>query len=147
MTVVFTDLEELRAALGKSLGPTAWLPVTQERITAFADATDDHQWIHVEPDRAANGPFGDPDRPRLPHVVTDPAVRRSSSDWNSAAPGVNYGVNKVRFLSVRADSEPDVRPLRATLSGVAETDLITDAKRLPGGLRVVSSPCQVQDAR
>ena len=46
------------AAQGSQLGPTEWLEVTQDRVNTFADATDDHQWIHVNPERAANGPFG-----------------------------------------------------------------------------------------
>ena len=51
-------MSELRDLIGKELEPTDWLEVTQERIDAFADATDDHQWIHVDPVRAAEGPFG-----------------------------------------------------------------------------------------
>ena len=51
-------MSELRDLIGKELEPSEWLEVTQERIDAFADATDDHQWIHVDPVRAAEGPFG-----------------------------------------------------------------------------------------
>ena len=51
-------MSELRDLIGKELEPSEWLEVTQERIDAFADATDDHQWIHVDPARAAEGPFG-----------------------------------------------------------------------------------------
>ncbi|HEX9831902.1 MAG TPA: MaoC/PaaZ C-terminal domain-containing protein, partial [Mycobacterium sp.] len=54
----FSGLDELVAAQGSQLGPTEWLEVTQDRVNVFADATDDHQWIHVDPERAANGPFG-----------------------------------------------------------------------------------------
>ena len=54
----FSGLDELVAAQGGQLGPTEWLEVTQERVNVFADATDDHQWIHVNPERAASGPFG-----------------------------------------------------------------------------------------
>jgi acyl dehydratase len=54
----FSGLDEFVAAEGSQLGPTDWLEVTQERVNLFADATDAHQWIHVEPERAANGPFG-----------------------------------------------------------------------------------------
>ena len=54
----FSGLDEFVAAQGGQLGPTDWLEVTQERVNLFADATDDHQWIHVDPERAANGPFG-----------------------------------------------------------------------------------------
>ena len=54
----FSGLDEFVAAQGSQLGPTEWLEVTQDRVNLFADATDDHQWIHVDPERAANGPFG-----------------------------------------------------------------------------------------
>ena len=51
----FSGLDEFVAAEGTELGPTDWLEVTQDRVNVFADATDDHQWIHVDPERAANG--------------------------------------------------------------------------------------------
>ena len=54
----FTDLDQLAAAVGEELGTTDWLEITQERVNAFADATDDHQWIHVDVERAKDGPFG-----------------------------------------------------------------------------------------
>src|SRR5262245_32720917 len=54
----FSGLDEFVAAQGSQLGPTDWLEVTQERVNLFADATDDHQWIHIDPERAATGPFG-----------------------------------------------------------------------------------------
>jgi acyl dehydratase len=54
----FSDLAEFTAADGTELGPTDWLLVDQARIDQFAHATDDHQWIHVDPERAANGPYG-----------------------------------------------------------------------------------------
>jgi acyl dehydratase len=55
---VFNGLDEFVAAKGDQLGPTDWLEVEQARVDLFADATDDHQWIHVDPDQAATGPFG-----------------------------------------------------------------------------------------
>ena len=55
---VFADLAELTAAKGAELGPTDWLTVDQARVDQFAEATDDHQWIHVDPERAASGPYG-----------------------------------------------------------------------------------------
>ena len=58
MTFVVTSAEELVAAEGRDLGATDWVEVTQERVNRFADATDDHQWIHVDPERAKDGPFG-----------------------------------------------------------------------------------------
>lgn len=58
MTFVVTSADELVAAEGRDLGATDWVEVTQERVNRFADATDDHQWIHVDPARAKEGPFG-----------------------------------------------------------------------------------------
>jgi acyl dehydratase len=70
---IVSGLEELVGAQGAQLGPTDWLEVTQDRVNLFADATDDHQWIHVDPQRAADGPFvGTIARivdPLLPHVM------------------------------------------------------------------------------
>ncbi|MDT5192905.1 MAG: hypothetical protein QOI28_5156, partial [Mycobacterium sp.] len=55
---VFNDLSEFAAARGSQFGPTDWLEISQDRVNLFADATEDHQWIHVDPEKAANGPFG-----------------------------------------------------------------------------------------
>ncbi|AYH43611.1 MaoC family dehydratase [Azoarcus sp. DN11] len=58
MSFVISSTDELVAAEGRDLGATDWVEVTQERVNRFADATDDHQWIHVDPERAKDGPFG-----------------------------------------------------------------------------------------
>ena len=58
MTTVFSSAQEVLEAVGKDLGATEWVELTQERVNKFADATDDHQWIHVDPERAKTGPFG-----------------------------------------------------------------------------------------
>ena len=95
----FTSLEELSAAVGEDLGPTGWLEVTQERVDAFADATGDHQWIHVDVDRAAKGPFGG----TIAHgYLTLSLIPQFTPElFDVATPGakLNYGVNKVRFPS------------------------------------------------
>ena len=65
-TIAYTDVAGLA---GTDLGYTDWLEITQEQVNTFADATGDHQWIHVDPERAKDGPFGAPDRPRVPHPV------------------------------------------------------------------------------
>lgn len=57
---VFTSLDELRSAVDTELGTSGWVTVTQDRIDAFAECTEDRQWIHVDPVRAADGPFGGP---------------------------------------------------------------------------------------
>jgi acyl dehydratase len=74
----FASPTEMDAAVGSHLGYSDWLEITQERINLFADATSDHQWIHVDPQRAKNGPFGTPVAPLM---------------------GINYGANKVRFIT------------------------------------------------
>ena len=66
MPRTFENLDAFRAAEGEELGTGDWITVTQEQINLFADATGDHQWIHVDPEQAAQGPFGGDDRARLP---------------------------------------------------------------------------------
>lgn len=99
MTLIITGPEDLKSRLGTHLGYSDWLEIDQDRINLFADATGDHQWIHVDPERANNGPFGAPiahgyltlslSNFFLPHIVE---VRGFNA-------GVNYGVDKVRFPS------------------------------------------------
>jgi acyl dehydratase len=95
----FTSLEELSDAVGEDLGPSDWLEVTQERVDAFADATGDHQWIHVDVDRASKGPFGG----TIAHgYLTLSLIPRFAPElFEISTPGarLNYGVNKVRFPS------------------------------------------------
>jgi acyl dehydratase len=93
----FESLDDLRKAIGTEVGLSDWLEIDQARINMFADATEDHQWIHIDPAKAAQGPFGTTVAhgyltlsllPRLSEgVVTVAGVRM----------GVNYGLNKVRF--------------------------------------------------
>lgn len=99
MPTVFESPAELQKAVGQALGESAWLEVTQERVNLFADATDDHQWIHVDPARAKQGPFGAP----IAHgYLTLSLVSRFLPEIvvvKGIAMGVNYGVDKVRFPS------------------------------------------------
>jgi len=99
MPTVFESPAELQKAVGQTLGESAWLEVTQERVNLFADATDDHQWIHVDPARAKQGPFGAP----IAHgYLTLSLVSRFLPEIvvvKGIAMGVNYGVDKVRFPS------------------------------------------------
>jgi acyl dehydratase len=95
----FASPQELAGSVGTHLGHSAWLEVTQERIDAFADATDDHQWIHVDPERARSGPFGT----TIAHgyLTLSLAVRFVDEIFavEGVRMGVNYGTNKVRFIS------------------------------------------------
>jgi acyl dehydratase len=91
MSVTLTDL------VGTQLGPTGWLEITQERVNAFAGATDDPQWIHTDPERAAAGPFGG----TIAHgfltlALCVPFLSELMPDRGFAL-SVNYGVNRVRF--------------------------------------------------
>lgn len=92
----FDSAAELLAAVGKPLGSSEWLSVTQQRVDTFADATDDHQWIHVDPVRAKDGPFG----ACIAHGYLSLAlVARFQPELIDVRMkmGVNYGCDRVRF--------------------------------------------------
>jgi acyl dehydratase len=119
-------LEELKRLVGQELAVTEWLEMTQERINLFADATDDHQWIHVDPARARReSPYGATiahgflTLSLLPKIVSDAIQLR---DLRMA---VNYGLNRVRFpAAVRAGSR--IRA-RIVLQSVRDVEGATDA--------------------
>jgi acyl dehydratase len=90
-------LDEVKALVGKDLGQSSWLEITQERVNLFADATDDHQWIHVDPERAAAGPFGGPIAHGYLTLSLGPALLWEVLEVTDAALTVNYGLNRVRF--------------------------------------------------
>lgn len=95
----FSDLDEFIAAEGSQLGPTDWLEVTQDRVNLFADATEDHQWIHVDPERAANGPFGGTIAHGLLTLSLLPHFSHQLYTVGKVAMAINYGYNKVRFIT------------------------------------------------
>jgi acyl dehydratase len=102
----FSGLDEFVAAAGSQLGPTDWLEVTQDRVNLFADATDDHQWIHVDPERAANGPFGGTIAHGLLTLSLLPHFTQQLYTVDNIAMAINYGYNKVRFITpVRVGSK------------------------------------------
>jgi acyl dehydratase len=100
MRHVFNHPSELKNAVGMTFGPTDWLLVDQKRIDMFADATGDHQWIHVDPERAKSGPYG----ATIAHgYLTLALVNLFLPDLHEVrgiSMGVNYGVEKVRFPAV-----------------------------------------------
>ncbi|MEU4769708.1 MaoC family dehydratase [Actinosynnema sp. NPDC023794] len=96
---VFADLEELAAAKGEHLGHGEWHEITQAEINLFADATGDHQWIHVDLEKAAAGPFGAPVAHGYLTLSLIPLLVRDIYTVRGLAMGVNYGLNKVRFPS------------------------------------------------
>jgi len=87
----------LRELVGEHLGYSDWLVVAQDRVNQFADATDDHQWIHVDADRAATGPFGGTITHGFLTLSLIPAVLPTLLDVRGFAMAVNYGLDRVRF--------------------------------------------------
>jgi acyl dehydratase len=90
-------VEDLQALIGAELGPTEWHEVTQERINGFADMTGDHQWIHVDPVRAATSPFGSTIAHGLYSLSLGPAFMEELMAFDGFAHSLNYGYEKVRF--------------------------------------------------
>lgn len=122
---VFTSLDELRAAVDTDLGHSAWVPVTQGRIDAFADCTEDRQWIHIDPERAAEGPFGVP----IAHGYLTLSLLAPCIDEllrvENATSVVNYGLDRVRF--------PAPVPAGSRVRGHARVVSVDD---VPGGVQV-----------
>ncbi|KHO22217.1 MaoC family dehydratase [Mycolicibacterium setense] len=117
---VFDGLDEFVAAKGTELGPTEWMEITQDRVNLFADATDDHQWIHVDPEKAAGGPFGGTIAHGLLTLSLLPHFTHQLYRVDNIAMAINYGYNKVRFITpVRVGSK--VRA-RAAIADVAQLD-------------------------
>lgn len=96
---VFTSVDELRAAIGEELGAGDWLEIDQKRVDLFADATGDHQWIHVDPEKAAAGPFGTTIAHGYLTLSLLPVLVPRLMRVEGVRMGINYGVNKVRFPS------------------------------------------------
>ena len=94
---VFESLDELGKAVGEQLGYSDWHTVTQDQINAFADATGDHQWIHIDPEAAAKGPFGTTIAHGFLTLSLIPMLTVQVSRVSGIRMGVNYGLNKVRF--------------------------------------------------
>ena len=111
--------DAVRAAVGSHLGYSEWLLMEQDRVNTFADATGDHQWIHVDPERAASGPFGAPIAHGYLTMSLSNFFLPQIIETKGFSAGINYGVDKVRFPSpvkvgdrIRAGAEllevPDV---------------------------------------
>ncbi|MCS3780075.1 MaoC family dehydratase [Tsukamurella ocularis] len=96
---VLNGLEELQAAVGEHLGYSDWVEIDQKRIDLFAEATGDHQWIHVDPDKAKAGPFGSTIAHGYLTLSLIPMLVWQIYTVERTKMGVNYGSNKVRFPS------------------------------------------------
>ena len=119
---IFTNLSELKAAKGEHLGYTGWREISQERVDAFADATDDHQWIHVDLDRAKESPFGGTIAHGYLTLSLLPSLLGELYRVDGLRMAINYGLNKVRF------SRPV--PVGSRVRAGAE---IVDVKGTPSG--------------
>ncbi len=117
---VLNDRDEIKAAEGTELGVSTWLEVSQERIDMFADATGDHQWIHVDPHKAATGPFGATVAHGYLTLSLIPFLGAQAFAFAGETARVNYGLDRVRFMSpVRVGSR--IRD-RVVLSKVNEIE-------------------------
>ena len=122
---VFRSVAEFKAAEGKSYGPTDWLVLTQHRIDQFAEATGDHQWIHVDVERAEKGPFGATVAHGYLTLGLVNCFLPLLIEAQGLTMGVNYGCDKVRF--------PNVVRAGARIRGRAEVIAVQD---VPGGAQV-----------
>lgn len=103
---ILNDSDEIAAAAGQELGVSEWVAITQDRIDMFADATGDRQWIHVDPERAEKGPFGAAIAHGYLTLSMLPLLGAQVFAFAGDVARVNYGLNKVRFVSpVRAGSK------------------------------------------
>ncbi|MEM1111306.1 MAG: MaoC family dehydratase [Pseudomonadota bacterium] len=126
MTTLFETPAALLQAVGQDLGYTDWLEIDQQRINQFADATGDHQWIHVDPEKAAAGPFGKTiAHGYLTLSLANLFLPQLMSVQNTSM-GVNYGCDKVRF--------PAPVPVDSRIRGRGEVLSVEEVK---GGVQVV----------
>ena len=95
----FEHLAELAALVGQEIGVSDWITVDQRRIDGFAEATGDRQWIHIDPQRAAAGPFGTTIAHGFLTLSLLPEMGASAMEVRDTRMGVNYGLNKVRFTA------------------------------------------------
>lgn len=114
--------EEAAGLAGTDLGFTEWLEITQDRVNVFADATDDHQWIHVDPQRAKDGPFGAAIAHGFLSLSLTVKFWSELFDVTGVSTRVNYGLDKVRFVS------PVMVGARVRMNAV-----IAEVTEVPGG--------------
>jgi acyl dehydratase len=125
MTTTVSAIEEFHALKGRHLGYSDWHRIDQDRVDRFADATDDHQWIHVDPERAKGGPFGGTIAHGYLTLSLAPVLLHDLLHVEGMRLGVNYGCNKVRF--------PSPVPVGANLRLGAE---VVDVQDVEGGVQV-----------
>jgi len=119
--VVYRGVSDLEKAVGEVIGPTPWLVVDQSRIDGFADDTLDHQWIHVDPARAATGPFGATVAHGFLTLSLVPYFVNQLRRIENVAMGVNYGLDRVRFPSpVRSGTRIRARAVMVSAERIGE---------------------------
>ncbi len=136
---IVQGIEELQALVGEELGASEWHRVDQERIDAFAEVTGDHQWIHVDPERAAAGPFGTTIAHGYLTLSMLPALMAEVWRVEGVRMGVNYGLNRVRFPSpvpvgsrVRVVARlKEAAPLEGAVQGVVEATVEVEGGAKP----------------
>ena len=96
---IFRSYSEVSACVGQEVAVTDWITITQEQVNLFAEATGDHQWIHVDPERAKAGPFGAPIAHGFLTLSLIPKFFEVGLTIEGARMGVNYGLNRVRFMA------------------------------------------------
>jgi len=99
MKKTFQTLQDLAACVGQEVAVSDWITITQQQVNLFAEATGDHQWIHVDVEKAAAGPFGGPIAHGFLTLSLLPRFFESSFEITGSRMGVNYGLNKVRFTA------------------------------------------------
>ena len=122
---VYDGIDGVKAAVGTHLGYSDWIEITQERINLFAEATGDHQWIHVDVERAKQSPFGGTIAHGYLTMSLVPAVVTSIARFEGFSMAINYGCDKVRFVSPV--------PVDSRVRGGAEIESVTD---VAGGIQV-----------
>jgi acyl dehydratase len=125
MTTLVDTLKDLPPLVGKDLEPSAWVVVDQARIDTFADATDDHQWIHVDPERAGRGPFGTTIAHGYLTLSLLIPMWTQILDVRNVSAKVNYGLEKVRF--------PAPTPVGSRIRTIAQLTAVTD---VAGGVQL-----------
>ncbi|MFD3311597.1 MaoC family dehydratase [Streptomyces sp. NPDC058694] len=125
MTITVNGIDELKKLAGSDLGTSEWIEVTQERINTFADATGDHQWIHVDEEKAKAGPFGAPIAHGYLTLSLFIPLFTELLDVQGVTTKVNYGLNKVRFPS----------PVKVG-SRIRLVGRLADVEDVPGGVQI-----------
>ncbi len=140
MPTVFESPKDLQGAVGKPLGHSDWLEISQERINQFAEATGDHQWIHVDPERAKTGPFGT----TIAHGYLTQSLASfflpQIIEVRGISMGINYGADRVRFPApvpvgsrVRGSAEVvEVEEIKGTIQAKIRVTIEVEGSERPG---------------